>query len=112
MTWSLRQILCLCLSLLLGLMGVQTAAACPGEAVFAVQACGHEGVIWLDAQGKPAKPCADCPDCLAAPSLTLSAPRAPAWVPGGAEPLGFAFPTQSRPAPEPGARARAPPLEA
>lgn len=112
MTRTLAQSLCLCLSLLLGLMGVQTARACPGEAVIAVVACGHEGVIWLDAEGNPAKPCTHCSDCLGASVLTLSTPRAPVWHPGGAERLSFDLPTLSRPAPQPGARARAPPSAA
>lgn len=104
----LPKILCLCVSLMLALFGVQTAGACPGEAVVAVVACGHDGVIWLDASGQPAKPCAHCPDCIATP-LTLSTPPAPGWHPRGAEPLRHAVAHLSLPAPQPLASARAPP---
>lgn len=43
----------------------------------AVTACGHDGVIWLDASGAPVKPAAHCPDCLGTAALEGVSPPAP-----------------------------------
>ena len=83
-----RMILCLCLSLLMALAGVQGAFACNSPApVMALVICGHDGAetIWLDAEGQPVpKSLAHCPDCLGTAAVTLAdAPALPAFIAGG-----------------------------
>lgn len=75
-----RMILCLCLSLLMAVAGVQGALACGGRVpMIALVICGHNGAetIWLDAQGQPVdqrgpKAMVHCPDCLGTPAVTLA----------------------------------------
>ena len=103
-------ILCLCLSLLLGLLGVQSVGICPGEGAMAVVLCGQDEVVWLDAQGQPAKSCSHCPDCIAAPALAFSTPAFPDWQPNvGAKALAPVVLRLSYLAPPPQTSARAPP---
>ncbi|MBL4928978.1 hypothetical protein [Fuscibacter oryzae] len=80
-----RMILCLCLSLLMAVAGVQGALACGGRVpVTALVICGHAGAetIWLDAQGQPVpKAKGHCPDCLGTPAATLADPQVvPAFI--------------------------------
>ena len=102
-----RMILCLCLSLLMALAGVQGALACNGRMpVMALVICGHAGAetIWLDAEGRPVpKAVAHCPDCLGTPAVTLSDPPALpalaatgfAWLsPAAVPPLPLSDPSQ------------------
>lgn len=101
--------LCLCLSLLLGLAGMRPVF-CPGAPVSAVAACGHDGVIWLDAQGAPVKPCAHCDQALGPQVALLTPPPAPALPAGPGVRLRSAPATLALSAPQPQRRARAPPF--